>query len=239
MSNPPDSADSADAGPSAGAGRLQAVLFDMDGTLTDSERLWSTALDEVAAELDGAVSTAARAAMVGLPMIPTIELLHRDLGVVRDWTLTRDELWRAVAVHYRHHIVWRPGAARLLAAVRAAGLRTALVTATDRLLVEIALDTLGRHNFDVVVTGDDVTAGKPDPQPYLHALDRLGVAADAALAVEDSAHGTESAAAAGLTVLVVPCEAPVEGGARRVLIASLVDVTVQRLQLMHAAHTSG
>ncbi len=211
---------------------LRAVLFDMDGTLTDSEKLWSIALTEVAAELGGEISAATRSAMVGLPMRPSVDLIHAEVGVRRDWRVTASELSERAAEHYQRDMPWRPGAAELLAAVRAAELRTALVTATERPLVNIVLETLGRNNFDVVITGDDVSDGKPHAEPYLTALQALGVPVANAIAVEDSPLGTTSAIAAGLTVLVVPCELPVPPGERRHFVDTLVGLTVDELRLL-------
>ncbi|MEO5832242.1 MAG: HAD family phosphatase [Nakamurella sp.] len=206
------------------------MLFDMDGTLTDSERLWGLALDDIAAGLGGVISIECRAALVGLPVRPAVDRVHEELGLRRDWRLTAAELSDRAAYYYQREMPWRPGAAELLAAVRAAGVPTALVTATERSLVEMALDTLGRHNFDHIVTGDDVSDGKPHPEPYRQALMRLGVPATSAVAVEDSPTGVASAVAAGLTVLVVPSEVPVPAGARRRFAESLHGVDVAFLQ---------
>ncbi len=211
---------------------LLAVLFDMDGTLTDSEKLWALALDELAAALGGSISAAAAAAMVGLPMRPSVEILHAEVGVDRDWRVTAAELNALTAQHFRSGLPWKPGARELLTAVRAAGLLTALVTATERPLVQTALETLGCDNFDVIITGDDVTLGKPDPQPYARALAALGVATDAAIAIEDSPNGATSAVAAGLTVLIVPSEIEVPPGGRRVFVPSLVQVSVAHLHAL-------
>ena len=85
-------------------------------------------------------------------------------------------------------------------------MRTALVTSTARTLVEVALDTLGRENFDVVVCGDEVTVPKPDPAPYRTAATLLGVPIEQCVAIEDSPTGVASARASGAAVLAVPCE---------------------------------
>lgn len=214
---------------------LAAVLFDMDGTLVDSEKLWTIALVEVAAELGGTLSDAARNDMVGKDMVRSIDLLHADLGYQGDPAVTQRLLVGATAAVFRRGLPWQPGAQQLLVAVRAAGLATALVTATHRNLVAIALETLGRDNFDAVVCGDDVAQGKPDPEPYLAAMSLLGLAAGTCLAIEDSPTGATSAATAGVPVLVVPSEVAVPPGPGLVFAESLVGVDVAALQRIRSA----
>ena len=202
-----------------------AVLFDMDGTLTDSEKLWGIALDDYAAHRGGALSSELRPQLVGSNMGRTMGLVLADLGLPAG----ADEIdagarWveaRAGEL-FRDDLPWRPGAQEALAAVRASGLPTALVTSTIRSLTEIALETLGRASFEVTVCGDEVDGkNKPDPEPYLRACRGLGVDPARCVAVEDSPAGASSAGAAGCTVIAVPCEVPVEPGARRVVRRSL------------------
>jgi HAD superfamily hydrolase (TIGR01509 family) len=140
-------------------------------------------------------------------MATTMRILHADIGRP-DRDPAADAAWleSRVLELFARGLVWRPGAAELLAAVRAAGLRTALVTSTARKLVEVALDTLGRANFDVVVCGDEVTMPKPDPAPYRTAAAMLGVPIEQCVAIEDSPTGVASARASGAAVLAVPCE---------------------------------
>jgi HAD superfamily hydrolase (TIGR01509 family) len=186
--------------------RPAAVLFDMDGTLVDSEKVWDVAINELAAHAGGTLSDRARRAMVGSSMDTSMRILHDDLAMPwRD--AAADAVWLSARVHelFAAGLDWRPGAMELLAAVRAAGLPTALVTSTSRKLVEVALDTLGRASFDVVVCGDEVRRTKPDPDPYLTAARLLGVPIDECVAVEDSPAGVASAHAAGAAVLAVPC----------------------------------
>ena len=187
--------------------RPAAVLFDMDGTLVDSEKVWEIALRELAALAGGSLSDQARHAMIGSSMSNSMRILREDLGQPErperpdvEWLTSR------VFALFREGLVWRPGAAELLRAVKRAGVLTALVTSTGRLLVESALDTLGRENFDVVVCGDEVSMPKPDPEPYRTAAALLGVPIEECIAIEDSPTGVASAVASGAVVLAVPAE---------------------------------
>jgi HAD superfamily hydrolase (TIGR01509 family) len=184
-----------------------AVLFDMDGTLVDSEKVWDIALYELAAHAGGTLSDSARLAMIGSAMATTMRILRDDLGQP-DRDEPADVAWLEHRVEelFADGLIWRPGALELLRAVRAAGLPTALVTSTGRRLVEVALNTLGRENFDVIVCGDEVSAPKPDPAPYRRAADLLGVKIAECVAIEDSLTGMTSALASGAAVLAVPAE---------------------------------
>lgn len=216
---------------SGGQTRLPSgVLFDMDGTLFDSEKLWDVALHELARELGGELSEAARVAMIGNTLEASMRLLHSDLGRPELDVETSGAWLQARMVElFAGPLIWQPGARELLAAVRSAAIPAALVTATRRRLVEIALDTLGRENFEAVVCGDEVEHPKPHPDPYLRAAALLGLHPDECVAVEDSANGTASAEAAGCPVLVVPSEAPVPAGPRRVHRESLIGVGIAEL----------
>lgn len=179
----------------------------MDGTLVDSERVWDIALRELAERAGGSLSDEARLSMIGSNMARSMQILRDDLGQP-DRPEEPDVEWLTERVHelFAQGLVWRPGAHELLKAVRAAGLPTALVTSTSRRLAEVALDTLGRENFDVIVVGDEVKANKPDPEPYRAAAGQLGVPIERCVAIEDSPTGVASAAAAGAAVLAVPSE---------------------------------
>ncbi|MBO4205452.1 HAD family hydrolase [Micromonospora echinofusca] len=186
------------------------MLFDMDGTLVDSEKLWDVALRELAEEYGGTLSTAARLAMIGSSMAASMRILHDDLGQPwRDPEISAAWIDRRILELFRTGLRWRPGALALLRAVRDARIPTALVTSSGRQLVEVALDTLGRDSFDVVVCGDEVDAAKPHPEPYLTAARLLGVPIGRCVAIEDSPAGVTSALTAGAAVLAVPAEVPV------------------------------
>ncbi|MET7375080.1 HAD family hydrolase [Micromonospora arida] len=183
------------------------MLFDMDGTLVDSEKLWDVALQELAKEYGGELSDDARQAITGTAMAESMRILHDDLGQPeRDPAISAAWINARILELFRTGLRWRPGAFELLRAVRAAGIPTALVTSSPRALVEIALDTLGRDNFDTVVAGDEVVAAKPHPEPYLTAARLLGVPIERCVAIEDSPTGVASALASGAAVLAVPAE---------------------------------
>ncbi|WP_281270722.1 HAD family hydrolase [Amycolatopsis palatopharyngis] len=217
--------------PSNGDGRdgfPAAVLWDMDGTLVDSEKLWDVALYEAADWLGGGLTEAQRAALVGSNMDSTARFLlgtaEREpepeaVAEVGDWIRTR------TFGLFSDELPWRPGAQEALAAIRDAGVPSALVTSTERGLTEQALNTIGRQYFDVTVCGDEVGGqNKPHPRPYLLAAELLGVHAGHCVAVEDSPPGASSAEAAGCVVLVVPNDVAVDAGPRRVFRHSLVGV---------------
>ncbi|MFC7550060.1 HAD family hydrolase [Plantactinospora sp. GCM10030261] len=205
------------------------MLFDMDGTLIDSEPLWGIAIAELAEAYGGTVSPAARLAMIGSSMAHSMAILHEDLGQPwRDPDAGAAWLESRVADLLRAGIEWRPGAYALLRAVRSAGIRTALVTSTARHLVEVALATLGRENFDVVVCGDEVGNTKPHPEPYRTAARMLDVPIGRCVAIEDSPAGAASALAAGAAVLVVS-EVPIDPADGLHLLDSLAGVDLDLL----------
>jgi HAD superfamily hydrolase (TIGR01509 family) len=214
-----------------------AVLWDLDGTLLDSEKLWDIPLYELTEKLGGELSLPTRQAMVGTNVKRTLDLIYGEVGIddPTDEQLADGAAWidRRMAEVFRGELPWRPGARDALATVRAAGFPMALVTSTERGLTEIALDTIGRSLFDVTVCGDEVDGlNKPDPEPYLRAARMLGVDPAACVAIEDSPTGTASAVGAGCTVLVVPCDVPVEPGERRVFRTSLEGLTVADIAAM-------
>jgi HAD superfamily hydrolase (TIGR01509 family) len=210
------------------SGGPAAVLWDMDGTLVDSEKVWTVSLRDTAHRLGGELSAAAREAMIGSNMARTLELMFADLGLSHDPELAEDTasyLTARTGELFAEGLVWRPGAREALEMVAAAGWPSALVTNTERKLTEEALDVIGREHFAATVCGDEVAEGKPAPDPYLRGAQLLGVAAEQCLAVEDSPTGTLAAERSGAAVLVVPCDTDVPAGPRRLLRASLVGLT--------------
>lgn len=220
-------------------GQPQAVLWDMDGTLVDSEGLWSITMAELAAHLGGELSAATRDELTGSSLRRTVTRVRREVGVPDPEDphgVDRDGRWLLDRTHevFARGLPWRPGARQALITVRAAGLPTALVTSTYRELTEVALDTIGREFFDVTVCGDEVAATKPDPAPYLRAAELLDVDPARCVVVEDSPTGTTSAVTAGASVLVVPAGVDVPAGERRTFRDTLEGLTLDDLRSTYA-----
>ncbi len=214
-----------------------AVLWDMDGTLVDSEKVWTVSLDDTARRLGGTLSQGARNAIVGSGFPSTLVIMFDDLGLRHDparMAETERMILDRTAELFADGLEWRPGAEDALRMVRAAGWPTALVTNTGRELAEMALDGIGREHFVVSVCGDEVPRGKPDPDPYLRAAQLLGVDPTRCLAVEDSPTGALAAERAGAAVLVVPCDVAVPGGPGRVHRESLLDLGPDDVRLSYA-----
>jgi HAD superfamily hydrolase (TIGR01509 family) len=212
------------------------VLFDMDGTLTNTEEIWTEALHGMARDLGGQLSPVARARMLGRSLGEVIEMLHTETGSRADTAMTRRALLGRVEDLMGRGVPWQPGARELLSAVRHAGLRTALVTSSPRGLVDIAMTTLGHDAFDVTLCGDEVRRPKPDPEPYRTAMAMLGLSPDQCMAVEDSEPGAVSAERAGLAVLVVPSADPIPATPARTSVPTLAGQTPHSLGLIAARY---
>nr|PZN47790.1 MAG: hydrolase [Actinomycetota bacterium] len=215
-----------------GGGGVEAVLFDMDGLLVDTEPLWYEVETEVVERLGGTWGRAHQERLVGGSMRSTVAYILEVTGAdvppetVAGWMLEgmRSRLARGVEL--------MPGADELLTEVRDAGLRTGLVTSSGRVLADAVLGTIGAGRFDVVVTDDDVARHKPDPEPYLRAARLLGLPPGRCVALEDSPNGVAAATAAGCAVVAVPSVLPVEEAPGRLVVGSLKELSVERLRAL-------
>ncbi|MFC9744721.1 HAD family hydrolase [Streptomyces niveus] len=206
-----------------------AVLFDMDGTLVDTETLWWESAAEVAAGLGHHLSNADAPEVVGRAVADTAAHLVRLTGAPRP-----DDVAADLAGSFLRRVDAgappRPGARRLLAALEAAGVPFALVSASPRTVVDsVVAGSLADVDFAFTLSADDTVRTKPHPDPYRAAAERFGAAPGACVAVEDSPDGTASAEAAGCPVLVVPSLLPVAAGEGRYFAGSLADVDVAAL----------
>jgi HAD superfamily hydrolase (TIGR01509 family) len=209
---------------------LQAVLFDMDGLLVDSERLWYEAEAQIAAELGATWGPEHQESLVGGSIDRTVAYMLSLSGPVAAPEEVARRLLDGMAERLRANVPMMPGAKELLDEVREAGVPSALVSSTNRALMEYALDGIGRDRFTLTVAGDEVEHTKPHPEPYLTAARLLNVDPRQCVALEDSPYGTESATAAGCHVVAVPSVVPIAEAPGRTVVSSLLDVDLARLR---------
>jgi HAD superfamily hydrolase (TIGR01509 family) len=205
--------------------RADAVLWDMDGTLVDTEPYWLDAERGIVEAHGGVWTDEDSKAVIGSAMLHSAQYIREKGGVDLPPERIVEQLLDSVVSRVGRQTPWRPGARELLAELRARHVPCALVTMSYERLVAPVLAQLPKGSFDVVVTGDSVERGKPHPEPYLHAARLLGVDPARCLAIEDSNTGAQSAEAAGCLVLVVENHVAVEPGKRRLLLKTLSGVT--------------
>ena len=215
---------------------MKAVLFDMDGTLVDSEKLWDIAMQELYRKFGAEITPEVREATVGGSAEGVMRIIYTDLGLDQDpadMAATADWLHVITGELFDQGLPWCDGARELLDALHDEAVPMALVTNTRRGLTERALNSIGRHYFTASVCGDEVANGKPAPDPYRRAAELLGFDTAQCLAIEDSVTGALSAEEAGCPVLVVPNDVEVPVTARRRHITSLTGMDVQGLRQVY------
>jgi HAD superfamily hydrolase (TIGR01509 family) len=211
---------------------LQAVLWDMDGTLVDTEPLWIASEYELA-ERHGATWSEEHALnLIGWDLLDSGRYIrdHMSLDMSAE-DVVRLMLDRVVE-GVRSGVEFRPGVVALLAEQRRAGVPAALVTMSYRRLADAVVDALPAGTFDAVVVGDEVTNGKPHPEPYLTAAALVGADPTRCVAIEDSSTGATSAQAAGCPVLAVPNHARVPPAPGRTLAPTLEGLHLADLEAL-------
>ncbi|WP_446663634.1 HAD family hydrolase [Flexivirga sp. B27] len=181
-----------------------AVLWDMDGTIVDTEPLWIAAETELVTSYGGQWSDEMAHQLVGNPLHVSGQLIRDNSPVTLSVDEIVDFLLQRVTAGMREHVPWRPGAEELLKSLVAEGVPNALVTMSYESFARVLVDTVPGGTFSVVVTGDRVSKGKPDPEAYLTAAAELGVDAAECVAIEDSIPGVRAAVAAGVPTIAVP-----------------------------------
>jgi HAD superfamily hydrolase (TIGR01509 family) len=207
----------------------------MDGTLVDTEPYWIDTEFALAAEHGATWSTDLALQLVGNDLLSSGRFIREHMGLDLSPEEIVDRLLDGVVARVSAEVPWRPGARELLAELGERGVPCALVTMSYERFAAPIVAALPPGSFQVVVTGDRVTHGKPHPEPYLTAAGLLGVDAADCLAIEDSDTGCRSAEAAGCTVLAVPHHVAVPPGVRRVFRDTLDGLTVSALPGRSAA----
>jgi HAD superfamily hydrolase (TIGR01509 family) len=206
--------------------RLAATLWDFDGTLADTEPIWIAAEFELIPKWGGEWNDQHAHQLVGNALIDSGTYIAKVIG--RDdlepaWIV--EQLLAQVVEYCRTQpIPWRPGALELLASLRAAGVPNALVSASYRELLDVIIERLPEGTFTASVAGDEVTAGKPDPEPYLTACKKLGVQPQDCVVFEDSPPGARSGGDSGAKVVVVENVVPVPDAPNQLKMGSLEEL---------------
>lgn len=215
-----------------------AVLWDMDGTLVDTEPYWMEAETPLVERFGGTWSHEQALGLVGLGLEDSARIFQ-DAGVRMGIADIIDHLTDDVMGQLATKgVPFRPGARALLASLREAGIPTALVTMSMRRMAESVVDLIDFDAFDLIIAGDDATRPKPFPDPYLQACEALGVAPADTVALEDSPNGLRSAVASGAAVIGVPLMVSVEGAGAHAIWSTLEGRTVEDVAAFHHAHAT-
>jgi HAD superfamily hydrolase (TIGR01509 family) len=204
----------------------------MDGTLVDTEPYWIEEETILVTEYGGSWSEEDARSLVGNELITSANYIRDVGGVPLPAEEIIDRLLTRVIERVKVHMPWRPGARELLAELNAKAVPCALVTMSYQSLAQAVVETLPAGSFVTVVAGDDVTHGKPHPEPYLTAAARLGIAPERCVAIEDSLTGVTSAEAAKVPVLAVEHFIPIPAAPGRTVVTTLEGWTAADLSAL-------
>jgi HAD superfamily hydrolase (TIGR01509 family) len=213
---------------------IEAVVFDLDGVLLQSEEVWDAVRERYVRDRGGRYDDEVQRAMMGMSAPEWSRFLHEEAGVPEDMDEINSEVVRRMLEAYRNELPLLPGAVE---AVRrtAEAFPVALASSSNREVFEAVLDLAGLADcFSATVSSEEVARGKPAPDVYLEAARRLGVPPELCAAVEDSHAGIRSAKSAGMRVVAIPNAAyPPDAEAVELadaVVPSLDDVTVDVLR---------
>lgn len=206
-----------------------AVLWDLDGTLVDTEPLWYEAECALARRAGVPWGPEHAKNLVGNSLVVSGDYIREHMGLSMSVEEILDELMRFMEAHTATRVAFRPGALELLQELRRADVPCALVTMSYRRLVDPLLSLMGEGAFAATVCGDEVEHGKPHPEAYLRAAQLLGVDPTVCVVIEDSPSGAAAGAASGARVIVVPHVVQVPAGPGRVQVPTLAGFDVADL----------
>ena len=183
---------------------IDAVIFDLDGVLLDTEQVWDEVREGLVRERGGRWHERAQADMMGMSSLEWSRYMHDELGLEQPPEAISAEVVRRMLDRYRERLPLIDGALEAVARM-AERWPLGVASSSNRELIDAVLDGAGfRRFFSVAVSSEEVARGKPAPDVYLEAARRLGVESGRAAAIEDSANGLRSASAAGMRVIAIP-----------------------------------
>ena len=207
-----------------------AVLFDMDGTIIDSEPYWMASEQALAAEHNGTWTANDGLDIIGMDLDESSKVIKERANIPLEPEEIKNRLTNDVQSKLSKVVPWRPGAQELLLELRKRNVKTALVTMALHRMAQQVVEAIPFDAFDVIVAGDDVTRGKPHPEAYQKAAALLGFETSKCIAFEDSITGLTSAEAAGTYAIGIPniIEIPQKPG--RIIWPTLEGVTFKQLR---------
>jgi HAD superfamily hydrolase (TIGR01509 family) len=213
---------------------IEAVVFDLDGVLLDSEQLWDAAREQLAKEQGGRWHDRAQRDMMGMSSREWSRYMHETIGLPEPPDEINREVVERLAAGYRERLPAIEGAREAVERL-AARWPLGLASSSNRELIDLALELLGVSDlFKATVSSEEVARGKPAPDVYLEAARRLGVDPARAAAIEDSQNGILAAKAAGMRVIAIPNRhfPPGEEALREadVVLGSLAELTAEAVE---------
>jgi len=182
----------------------EAVVFDLDGVIVDSEHVWDEVREELARERGGRWHPGAQRDMMGMSSTEWSRYMHDTIGLPEPPEEISAEVVRRLAARYREELPLVPGAANAVRRL-AEAYPLGLASSSNREIIDLVLELAGLAGcFRATVSSEEVARGKPAPDVYLEAAARLGVDPRACVAIEDSHNGIRSAKAAGMRVVALP-----------------------------------
>jgi HAD superfamily hydrolase (TIGR01509 family) len=183
---------------------IDAVIFDLDGVLIDSEHVWDEIREELARERGGRWHERAQRDMMGMSSVEWSRYMHDVIGLAESPEEISDEVVRRLAAHYRDELPLIEGSREAVASL-AARWPLAIASSSNKPIIDLVLELSGLGPlFRKTVSSEEVAHGKPAPDVYVEAARRLGVAPGRCAAIEDSSNGILAAGAAGMRVVAIP-----------------------------------
>ena len=208
---------------------MSAILFDMDGTIINSEPLWLQAEIQVMAELGCHWDEQDQINCLGGPMERTEKYMQDRSGNVKPYGYFGQRLNEVMKLKFVKDLQLIPNALELITKSKEAGLKTALVTASGRELMNSAITRFPENSFDIAISRDDVANSKPHPEPYLMAAEKLKVKITECLVLEDSMTGVRAGLDSGAQVVAISHIIPIANEKNLRVISNLSEITFKQL----------
>jgi HAD superfamily hydrolase (TIGR01509 family) len=212
---------------------IEAVVFDLDGVIVQSEEIWNEVRERYVRERGGRYDADTQRAMMGMSSHEWSRFIHDELGVDEPPQEINDEVVRLMEARYRERLPLVPGAREAVERM-ATSYQLGLASSANRPLIDIVLELADLSRlFAATVSSEEVAHGKPSPDVYLEAAHRLDVESKRCAAIEDSHNGIRSAKAAGMCVVAIPNPSyPPDDGAlveARLVLGSIDELTPEAI----------